>query len=164
MEVGEFLCQLEVRPLFNTKFGELICRSGQHGLAASRHDRPLDELSMFRHYANQLLGAQILFGHILVISGLIFSKRLLRLQSGTLQQTLQFAWGEGLLGVVNALKLNSFFSQDPLDLTALGSCRLLVDRNRAGALHCCLLIRRSRQNCQRLRFLPAACPDSGGSP
>ena len=51
----------------------------------------------------------------------------LRPQTGTLQQFLQVNGRQRLFHVVDTLKIYPLFSQDPLDLAALRSCRLLVD-------------------------------------
>src|SRR5579864_2044183 len=149
---GMLLVVGRVGVLFDAKVRKFVSRSCQHGLAASGNDRSLDELGMFRHYANQLFGAQILVGHVLLISGVVLPKRLLWLQSSTLQQTLEFASRERFFGLVNALKLNAFFSQDPLDLTALASSRLFVDRDLICGLHGLLLLEHLRRTVSNRDF------------
>ena len=92
------------------------------------------------HYAKQLFIAEVPVCHILVIRDLLRAKYFLRLQAGSVQQSFKPTGRQGLLQVINTLKIYAFFSQDPLDLAALGSCRLLVKDDLGSALHSLSLI------------------------
>jgi hypothetical protein len=119
----------------DTQFCEVVRLSCQHGLFPSHHNRPLNKFRMFCHYAEQLVIAEFPVCHILVIRDLVRAKYFLRLQAGSVQQSFKPIRRQGLLQVIDTLKIYPFFSQDPLDLAALGSCRLLVKDDLGSALH-----------------------------
>ena len=74
----------------------------------------------------QLLIAQIFSSHELFVGWLICPQDLLRSQSRLFQQLLQFTFGQRLFKIVDALKRDTFFSQDTLDFPACASGRLFV--------------------------------------
>jgi hypothetical protein len=119
----------------DTQFRELVHLSCEHGLFSSHHNRPLNEFRMFCHYAEQLFIGEFPVCHILVIRDLVRAKYFLRLQAGSVQQSFKPSRRQGLLQVVDSLKIYPFFSQDPLDLAALGSCRFLEKNDFGRALH-----------------------------
>jgi hypothetical protein len=117
------------------QFRELVHLSCQHGLFPSHHNRPLNKFRMICQYAEQVFIAEFPVCHILLIRDLVRAKYVLRLQAGSGQQLFKPTGRQGFLQVIDALKIYPFFSQDPLDLAALGSCRLLVKDDLGSALH-----------------------------
>ena len=87
---------------------------------------------MIRHDPDQLLIAQILACHMLPIRGLVGSDRILRPQPGPSEESLQRIRRKRLLQVVDGLEIHTPRGQDPLDLTALGSRRLLINGDFGG--------------------------------
>jgi len=82
---------------------------------------------MFGHQREQLVVTQLLPRHMLAISIFLDAQHIAGLESGLIEELFQTCRRERLLQIIDAFKLDSLFSQDPLDFAALASSRLIID-------------------------------------
>ena len=107
----------------------------QHSFVAPRHDRSLDQFRMVGHNTGDFIVAQTSSSHKFSVSLLVRSQRVLRSQPSAAKQLFKRINGERLRKIVDGLVIHTLRSQDPLDLAALASSRLLVNRD-FGGRHC----------------------------
>jgi len=87
---------------------------------------------MFSHDSDKQVVTQVPPSHILSICFLVLSQGVLWSQPGAAEQLLQRVRGERLLDVIDGPVIHSLRGQDPLDLAALASGRLFVNRHLCG--------------------------------
>ena len=107
----------------------------QHSFVAPRHDRSLDQFRMVGHNPDNFIVAQVSSSHKLSVGLLVRSQRVLWSQPSAAKQLFKRIDGERLRKIVDGLVIHTLRSQDPLDLAALASSRLLVNRD-FGGRHC----------------------------
>jgi len=90
---------------------------------------------MVGHNTDDFIVAQTSSSHKFSVSLLVRSQRVLRSQPSAAKQLFKRINGERLRKIVDGLVIHTLRSQDPLDLAALASSRLLVNRD-FGGRHC----------------------------
>jgi hypothetical protein len=90
---------------------------------------------MVGHNPDNFIVAQVSSSHKVSVGLLVRSQRVLWSQPGAAKQLFKCVDGERLRKIVDGLVIHALGSQDPLDLAALASSRLLVDRD-FGGRHC----------------------------
>jgi hypothetical protein len=119
----------------DAEFRKSFHRPSQYSFVAARHDRSLYQFGMVRHDPNNLIVTQASSGYILSICFLVRSHGVLWSYPSTAKQLLERVDGERLSQVVDGLVIHTVRGQDPLDLAALASSRLLVDRHLGDRRH-----------------------------
>ena len=102
-------------------------RSGEDGLPAAHHKRTLDEFRVGGHDADEFVVGEVLAGNQLLVPLFFRAYRVLRLQSASAQDLLQFNCGERVLQVIHVLDI--LVGQETPDLAAGASGGLFVNDN-----------------------------------
>jgi len=116
----------------DAEFRESLHWPRQYSFVAPRYDGPLDQFRMVGHDPHKLIITQVSSNHVLSVGFLVRSQGVLWFQPSTPKQLLKRVEGERLRQIVDGLVIHTFRSQDPLDLAALASSRLLVNRDFGG--------------------------------
>jgi len=90
---------------------------------------------MVGHNPDNFIVAEVSPSHKLSVGLLVRSQRVLWSQPSAAKQLFKRIDGERLRKIVDGLVIHTLRSQEPLDLAALGSRRLLVNRD-FGGRHC----------------------------
>jgi len=113
----------------DSQFREILDRPVQNHFVVVYDDWSLQQLRMIGHDMKKLVVSQVLSGNVFAISRLFHAKDVLRPQTGTAQERLQFAGRKRMLDVIDRFEFHTLFSQDTLDLAAGASGWLFVQRD-----------------------------------